>query len=114
MLLQIVARFERRVLFFPLPDKEVRVGSSPDNEIVLEPSGLLHNPTKQCLVGSSATMFQCMNHLASLDILSLDDMLTVGFHNPLALIHAKPADLRAGGAVTYDPSARKFTFAAGA
>jgi DNA-binding NtrC family response regulator len=35
MLLQLVARFERRVLFFPLPDKEVRVGSSPDNEIVL-------------------------------------------------------------------------------
>jgi N-acetylglucosamine-6-phosphate deacetylase len=85
-----------------------------DNEIVLEPSGLLHNPTKQCLVGSSATMFQCMNHLASLDILGLDDMLTVGFHNPLALIGAKPADLRAAGAVTYDPAARKFTFAAGA
>jgi N-acetylglucosamine-6-phosphate deacetylase len=85
-----------------------------DNEIVLEPSGLLHNPAKQCLVGSSATMFQCMNHLASLDILGLDDMLTVGFHNPLALIGAKPADLRAGGTVSYDPAARKFTFSAGA
>src|SRR5664280_1277996 len=35
MLLQLVARFERRVLFFPLPDREVRVGSSPDNDIVL-------------------------------------------------------------------------------
>ena len=35
MLLQLVARFERRVLFFPLPDREVRVGSSPDNDIVI-------------------------------------------------------------------------------
>jgi two-component system response regulator HydG len=35
MLLQLVARFERRVVFFPLPDREVRVGSSPDNDIVL-------------------------------------------------------------------------------
>jgi N-acetylglucosamine-6-phosphate deacetylase len=83
-----------------------------DNEIVLEPSGLLHNPTKQCLVGSSATMLQCMNYLASLDILGLEDMLAVGFANPLRLIRATPADLRAAGAVTYDPTARKFTFAA--
>src|ERR1035441_9902147 len=35
MLLQLVARFERRALFFPLPDREVRVGSSPDNDIVV-------------------------------------------------------------------------------
>jgi N-acetylglucosamine-6-phosphate deacetylase len=30
--------------------------STIDNEVVLEPSGLLHNPAKQCLVGSSATI----------------------------------------------------------
>jgi two-component system, NtrC family, response regulator HydG len=35
MLLQLVARFERRVLFFPLPDREVRVGSAPENDIVI-------------------------------------------------------------------------------
>src|ERR1035437_4046332 len=35
MLLQLVARFERRVLFFPVPDREVRVGSSPENDIVI-------------------------------------------------------------------------------
>lgn len=84
--------------------------STPDNEIVLEPSGLLHNPAKQCLVGSSATMLQCMNYLAGLDILSVEDMLAVGFANPLALIHATPSALRAAGTVTYDATARKFTF----
>src|ERR1017187_6703149 len=35
MLLQLVARFERRVLFFPVPDREVQVGSSTENDIVL-------------------------------------------------------------------------------
>jgi DNA-binding NtrC family response regulator len=35
MLLQLVARFERHALYFSLPDREVRVGSSPDNDIVL-------------------------------------------------------------------------------
>jgi DNA-binding NtrC family response regulator len=34
-MLQLVARFERRVLFFPVPDREVRVGSSHDNDIVI-------------------------------------------------------------------------------
>ena len=80
-----------------------------DNEIILEPSGLLHNPTKQCLVGSSATMFQCMNYLASLEILGLDDMLAVGVANPLRLIGVAPAAIRGPGAVRYDPDARRFT-----
>ena len=35
MLLQLVVRFERRVLFFPLPDREVRVGSSAESDIVI-------------------------------------------------------------------------------
>jgi DNA-binding NtrC family response regulator len=34
-MLQLVARFERRVLFFPVPDREVRVGASPDNDLVI-------------------------------------------------------------------------------
>lgn len=68
--------------------------STIDNEVILEPSGRLHNPAKACLVGSSATMLQCMNHLASLDLLSLDELLAVGFHNPLRLIGLDPALVR--------------------
>jgi hypothetical protein len=59
-------------------------------------------------------MLQCMNHLASLEILGLDDMLKVGFANPLRLIGVSAGDVRAAGAVRYDPDARKFAFAAGA
>jgi N-acetylglucosamine-6-phosphate deacetylase len=65
------------------------------NYAVLEPSGYLHNPAKQCLVGSSAMMIQCMNHLASLKFLSLDDLIKVSFINPLKLIGVKPASIPA-------------------
>ena len=57
------------------------------NDAVLEPDGLLHNPEKKCLVGSSASMRQVMDVLASLDIgLSDADLMRIGFTNPLRLI----------------------------
>lgn len=56
------------------------------NKVVLEESGLLHNPEKQCMVGSSATMLECMNYLASLNILPLEDLLKLGFYGPLKLL----------------------------
>jgi N-acetylglucosamine-6-phosphate deacetylase len=60
------------------------------NDAVLEPDGLLHNPAKKCLVGSSATMRQVMEVLASPDIgLSEDDRVRIGYENPLRLIHAE-------------------------
>ena len=73
------------------------------NRAVLEPTGRLHNPEKQCLVGSSATMVVCMNRLASLGILGIDELITVGFHNPLRLIGVSPADVRTsvGRALAY-------------
>jgi N-acetylglucosamine-6-phosphate deacetylase len=64
------------------------------NRAVLEPSGRLYNPEKACLVGSTATMLQCMNHLAAQGVYSLDDLLTVGFYNPLRLIGLTPAQVR--------------------
>ncbi|MGC9520472.1 MAG: N-acetylglucosamine-6-phosphate deacetylase [Anaerolineae bacterium] len=66
------------------------------NRAVLEPSGRLHNPDKQCLVGSSATMLECMNFLASLDIFGPEEMSDVGLRNPLGLIGLSTEDLRAG------------------
>jgi N-acetylglucosamine-6-phosphate deacetylase len=56
------------------------------NDAILEPSGRFHNPEKQCLVGSSATMAQCMAHLASVRELSTAELRQVGVTNPLALI----------------------------
>jgi len=67
------------------------------NHAVLEPSGRFYNPEKQCLVGSSATMTACMNFLASLDVFGFDDLVTVGFHNPLRLLGLTSADVQVDG-----------------
>jgi len=64
------------------------------NDSVLEPDGRLHSPTKKCLVGSSSTMLQCMNHLASLAILTADELRAVGLETPLRLLGLSRADIR--------------------
>lgn len=56
------------------------------NDAVLEPSGKLHNPVKQCLVGSTFTMTRCMDYLRSLELLSEDELKIAGYYNPLAAI----------------------------
>jgi len=78
------------------------------NEVVLEESGLLHNPEKQCLVGSSATMLRCMNHLASLGFLSMEDLLEIGFFNPLRLIGLDPGSIRGDSDLLYDGESATF------
>jgi N-acetylglucosamine-6-phosphate deacetylase len=79
------------------------------NDAVLEPSGRLHNPVKQCLVGSSATMLRCMNHLASLELLSLDELLKVGFSNPLRMIGIPAGDVHSSTGLFYDEATRAFS-----
>jgi len=79
-----------------------------DATVVLEPSGLLRNPEKGCMVGSAATMLVCMNHLASLGLLSFDDLRRVGFDNPLALIGLTAADVDTTETLRYDGVARRF------
>jgi len=55
-------------------------------EVVLEQSGRIWNPRGDHLVGSSACLLDCMNHLASLNLLSETELWQVGYHNPLDLI----------------------------
>ena len=80
------------------------------NEVVLEESGLLHNPQKGFLVGSSATIFVCMNHLASLDIFSLDELLDLGFFNPLHLIGISPSTIPYGKSLQFSVSVNRFSY----
>jgi N-acetylglucosamine-6-phosphate deacetylase len=60
------------------------------HRVVLEASGRIWNPEARCLAGSSAMMIDCMNHLASLGFLNFEDLLEIGFHNPLRLINRIP------------------------
>lgn len=61
------------------------------NDAVLEASGLLYNPHTGYLVGSSSSMIECMNFLLSLQILEIEELLDLGFYNPLRLIDVDPA-----------------------
>jgi len=64
------------------------------NDAILEPNGLLHNPEKQCLVGSSVTMRQAMGVLAKIGCgLTTEDLEQIGFRNPLRLIGHDPASV---------------------
>jgi len=76
------------------------------NNAVLEDNGRLHNPEKQCLVGSSATLLACMNVLHRLGSFTLDEMLRIGFYNPLALIGVGPQEIpTCQYPLTYSPEA---------
>lgn len=60
------------------------------NDAVLEANGLLHNPVKQCLVGSTATMAQVVDVLQSKEVgLSYEQCLAICRDNPLRLIGIK-------------------------
>lgn len=59
------------------------------NDAILEKTGRLYNPVKQCLVGSAATLAMCMNHLESLGLFTDDELKKVGRENALALLEKK-------------------------
>ncbi len=61
-----------------------------DTFIVLSPSGRISFADTPYLAGSSATMLQCMNFLASLHMLSEKELWKVGFDNPLKLLGRDP------------------------
>lgn len=62
------------------------------NDVILEENGRLWNPSTGYLVGSSFTMLECMNYLGGLNLLTLDEMLKVGYENPLRLIGVDPEE----------------------
>ena len=72
------------------------------NRVVLEETGLLYNPEKNCMVGSSATMLECMNHLASLKILNLSELIDLGFYNPLKIININPESVTSQTSLIFD------------
>jgi hypothetical protein len=49
-----------------------------------------------------------MNHLASLDLVSTDELLAMGFDNPLALIGLGPEDVAGGRDIIFDKEHKIF------
>lgn len=56
------------------------------NPVRYEPGGRLHILNTDYLAGSTATMKECINYLGASDFVTEEDLVTVGFHNPLKLI----------------------------
>jgi len=81
---------------------------SMGQQAVLEPTGRIYNPATGYQVGSSATMLQCMNHLASLNLLSLEELLKMGCHNPLRLIGLAPEQIAGDSHIQYDTAQNVF------
>jgi N-acetylglucosamine-6-phosphate deacetylase len=60
-------------------------------KVVLQEDGRLCLATDpEVMAGSSYNMMQCMNHLASLDILDQSALWRVGYYNPLKILGIKP------------------------
>ena len=78
------------------------------HKVILEENGRLHDPETGYMCGSSATMLKCMNHLASLDLLTPDELIAMGFHNPLSLIGLTPNDVKPGQPIFFDAEHRIF------
>jgi len=84
------------------------------SDVILEESGRIYNPTARCLAGSSATMLQCMNYLASLGLLTPKQLMMVGFRNPLRLLGIEPDKIVTGSAVVFDEKSSSFLLQPGA
>lgn len=78
------------------------------HQVMLEEDGLLRDLTTGYLGGSSASMLRCMNHLASLDLVSCEELFAMGFDNPLALIGLGPEDVAHGRDILFDKENKIF------
>jgi len=67
--------------------KYVAFGTLP---VVISENGLIYSEKSQSLVGSHATLMECMNHLASLKLLAEAQLWQVGLVNPLKMLGLKP------------------------
>jgi N-acetylglucosamine-6-phosphate deacetylase len=64
------------------------------NDAVLEENGLLHNPEKQCLVGSSATLVECVEVLHSIKCFTDNEIQQMVWDNPRKLIGRRCYEFR--------------------
>lgn len=74
----------------------------PGRKAILTDSGQLYEPVSGYLIGSSATMLQCMNWLTSLRLVSPTELAAMGFYNPLRIIGLAAEDVAVGPAICFD------------
>lgn len=60
-----------------------------NKNVILEKNGYLHEENSEMLAGSTKSMMDCMNFLASIINIPENDYYKVGFENPLKLLNKK-------------------------
>jgi len=94
--IQVALRAKTVEKFIVVSDMTAVAGLPPGtygfhgSRVKLAPSGRISFENTPYLAGSSATMLQCMNYLASLHVLNESELWKVGFDNPLALLGKDP------------------------
>lgn len=78
------------------------------HSVILEENGRLYDPQTGYFCGSSATILKCINHLASLELVSPDELIAMGFYNPLRLIGMTAEDVAEGRELRFDEKRRAF------
>ena len=81
---------------------------SMGDHVVLEEDGLIHNPVTGYMAGSSATLLECANHLASLDLVTPRELVAMTFDNPLKLIGIAPRRIRQESGIIFDEKRFRF------
>lgn len=76
--------------------------------VILEEDGFLHCEDRPCLAGSSSTLFECMNYIASKQISTVEDMLKIAFYNPLNLIGISPETIKGQTNVIWNKDTNRF------
>lgn len=76
--------------------------------VILEESGRLYNPDAGHLVGSSAIILNCINHLASLNLVTPDELIAMAFYNPLKLINVDAGNIAKGRPLCFDEKRNLF------
>lgn len=76
--------------------------------VVVSESGSVKNPAESHLVGSGATLLQCINQLRDWKLLDEDGCWEVGLHNPLRFLGLAAEDVRPLVNVTLNRDAARF------
>ena len=98
-MLKVYFRAVPRERLVAVSDAQYPAGMPPGEYLVcgsharLEPSGLLWNPQRKCLVGATTPMARMMERLRSRIGVTPDDCRAIGHDNPLRLIGIDPTSI---------------------
>lgn len=92
MMIKAMLRAKTPARFIVVSDASPLAGLPPGRhktfglDVTISEAGRIYSTETQSLVGSHSTLIECMNHLASLNLLDEEGLWTVGHDNPLRLL----------------------------